>query len=417
MTKCIYSLTDQAIQLLFSKELADAYRASPKCFTRRRLMGFAEIMGVILNLSKKSLQLEVDGFMELLDPSMEKPMTKQAFSKARLNILPGAFMKLFETNVHAMFKDDFFKRFKGWRVFAIDGTELQLPKHGNNLPEFRHNSAHSLPHARASILCDALSGFIAHAAIDTTAVGERELAIEHLEYFLHFKTANDLIVFDRGYPSKEFIGYLNANGVKYLMRVPKGFSSVADASAQRDFTVDVLGTDVRAVRVDLPSGEAELLFTNLGTDEFKTDEFLSLCHFRWGVEGKYNLLKNKLDIESFSGRSLHTVLQDFWATMFLANIAAGAKRDADSAIEGEIADGGRKLKYEEYRANENLLIGRLKDNFIMILFEDDGLKRTILMRKLIDRIASHWVPVRPGRSFPRRPDSHKRIANRQRKAL
>jgi hypothetical protein len=154
VTKCIYSLTDRASKLLFSKELVNAYRSCAKCFTRNRRMGFAKIMGVILNFSKKSLQLELDNFMELLDPAIEKPMTKQAFSKARLNIM-----------------------------------------------------------------------------------------------------------------------------------------------------------------------------------------------------------------------------------------------------------------------NENLLIGSLKDNFIRILFEDDGLKRTILMQKLIDRVASHWVPVRPGRSFPRRPDSHKRIANRQRKAL
>jgi len=53
----------------------------------------------------------------------------------------------------------------------------------------------------------------------------------------------------------------------------------------------------------------------------------------------------------------------------------------------------------------------------MILFEEDAFKRVVLLQKLIDRIASRWVPVIPGRSFPRRPDTHKRIACRQRKAL
>jgi hypothetical protein len=383
-------------------------------------MRFAEVMGVILNFSKKSLQLEIDGFMELLDPSIEKPITKQAFSKARLNILPSAFIELFESGVAGIFGGDFFKRLKGWRIFAVDGAELQLPKHGSNLPEFQHNSAHSLPHARASILCDVLSGFIAHAAMDTTAAGERELALRHLAFFEPLRGSRDLILFDRGYPSKEFIRHLDDHGFKYLMRVPKGFSPEADASPESDFGIRVLGCDVRAVKVALPSGEMETLFTNLAESEFKTEEFLSLYHLRWGVEGRYNFLKNKLDIESFSGRSLHTVLQDFWAAMFLSNMAAGAKRDADSAIEEMVAskkEAGKPLKYEEYRANENLMAGRLKNNLIMILFEENGAKRVLLFQKLVERISARYVPVVPGRSFPRRPDSHKRIANRQRKAL
>jgi hypothetical protein len=411
----VLPLANKAIKFLFSKELPAEHRSSPECFTRNRLMGFAKIMGVILNFPKKSLQLEVNGFMKLLDPAIEKPMTKQAFSKARHNILPSAFKELFESGVETVFEEDLISRHKGWRVFAIDGTELQLPSHGDNLPGFRHNSEHSLPHARASILCDVITGFIIHAAMDTTAKSERSMAMEHLEFFKPFKRGNDLIVFDRGYPSKELIKHLSDNGFKYLMRVPKGFCHAADASPECDFKVQILGCDARSVKVVLPSGETELLFTNLGEDEFKTGEFMELYHLRWGIEVKYNFLKNKLDIESFSGRTLLTVLQDFYATMFLSNMANGFRLDANEAIrEG---NAGKELKHDEYAANENLMIGGLKDNLIMILFEEDGTKRVLLFQKLLERISRHYVPVIPGRSFPRRPDSHKRIANKPRKAL
>ncbi|MDR2732493.1 MAG: hypothetical protein LBB36_04665 [Fibromonadaceae bacterium] len=101
-------------------------------------------------------------------------------------------------------------------------------------------------------------------------------------------------------------------------------------------------------------------------------------------------------------------------------MATGLRRDADIAIADMIACKqavGAELKYEEYRANENLMIGRLKNNLIMIFFEKDAAKRALLFQKLVERISAHYVPVIPGRSFPRRPDSHKRIANRQRKAL
>jgi hypothetical protein len=246
------------------------------------------------------------------------------------------------------------------------------------------------------------------------------MAMEHLELFKALKGDRDLIIFDRGYPSKELIKYLNDHGFKYLIRAYKGFNPDADASAEQDFIVQILGCDVRVVRVPLSTGKIELLFTNLGQDEFKAEEFHALYHLRWGAETKYNALKNKFEVESFSGRSLHTVLQDFWATMFLSNIAAGFKRDADSAVKEMVEakkEAGKPLKHEEYKANENLMIGRLKNNLIMILFEEDPYKRAALWQRLTDRIASRYIPVIPGRSFPRRPDSHKRIANRPRRAL
>jgi len=415
VTKYALLLANATIKLLFSKEFLERSRVSPTCFIRNRLMCFAKIMGVILNFSKKSSQLEVDGFMELLDSAIEKPMTKQAFSKARHKINPGAFIELFESGVDTILKANMFGRFKGRRVFAIDGTELQLPEHGDNLPAFKHNSAHSLPHARASMLCDAVSGFIVHASIATTAVGERELALEHLRHFLPHIKDDDLFLFDRGYPSKEFITFLRTNGIRHIMRVPKGFNAEVDASTERDFTVEIAGFEVRVVKLPMPKGETGIFFINLLADKIPAEEVLSFYHLRWGAETKYNSLKNKLDIESFSGRTLITVMQDFYATVLLSNIVATAKIDA-----GRIAaarNEGKELKYEEYAVNENLLIGRFRNNLIKIFFEKDGRVRALLFEKLLDIISRRTIPIIPGRSFPRRPDSHKRIANRQRKAL
>ena len=414
MTKYALLLANAAIALLFSKEFLSRHRVSPNCFTRLRRMGFASVVGACLNFSKKSLQLEVDGFMELLDPSLEKPMTKQAFSKARHKILPGAFIELFEAGVETVLDSDMLKRRNGYRVFAIDGTELQLPEHGGNLPAFKHNSKHSLPHARASTLCDVLSGFIVHASISTTAANERSMALEHLEYFKRRMQDKDLFLFDRGYPSHDFIKYLRVNGIRHLMRVSTHFNAEIDRSAERDFTVEIAGFEVRVVKIPMPKGDTGMFITNLGADKLPVDDILSLYHLRWGIETKYNTLKNKLDIECFSGRTLVSVLQDFYSTLFLSNIVAAAKMDANR-IAGE-RNAGKELKYE-HAVNENLLIGRFKNNLVKIFFEKDGHVRALLFEKLLEAVSRSTVPIIPGRSFPRRPDSHKRIANRQRKAL
>jgi len=66
--------------------------------------------------------------MELTDPEIERPMTKQAFSKAWHKISPDAFRELFEMAGELAFEQNAFRRYKGYRIFDVDGTESQLPK-------------------------------------------------------------------------------------------------------------------------------------------------------------------------------------------------------------------------------------------------------------------------------------------------
>ena len=59
----------------------------------------------------------------------------------------------------------------------------------------------------------------------------------------------------------------------------------------------------------LDTGEVEVLLTNL-TENF---DFKHLYFLRWGVEIEYDVLKNALEIENFSGRTETAIKQDFYA--------------------------------------------------------------------------------------------------------
>ena len=74
------------------------------------------------------------------------------------------------------------------------------------------------------------------------------------------------------------------------------------------------------------------MITNLDRNEFKTEEFQKLYHLRWGIETKYNTIKNKLCLEDFSGKTVISILQDFYATMYLANLVAAIKGETDEQI-------------------------------------------------------------------------------------
>lgn len=98
------------------------------------------------------------------------------------------------------------------------------------------------------------------------------------------------------------------------------------------------------------------MITNLGED-FTKEELTKLYNLRWGIESKYDDLKNKLQIEIFSGIDNICILQDFYSTMFLSNILAYI--EADCAEEIENINSSERNKHE-YRINTNHAIFILK---------------------------------------------------------
>jgi hypothetical protein len=78
----------------------------------------------ILNLARKTLQLELNIFTKNLTC---KDITKQAFSKARMNLNPIIFKFFNDTFVSEFYTDNDFKTLYGYRILAVDGSRIQLP--------------------------------------------------------------------------------------------------------------------------------------------------------------------------------------------------------------------------------------------------------------------------------------------------
>ncbi|MCI5844517.1 MAG: hypothetical protein MRZ94_01920, partial [Oscillospiraceae bacterium] len=97
---------------------------------------------------------------------------------------------------------------------------------------------------------------------------------------------------------------------------------------------------VRIVKFVLPSGEIETLMTNLF--DLNEAEFKVLYFKRWHIEVKYDVVKNKLEMPCFGGFSENMIMQDFWISMYLANMAAIAKNEADEKIKAERMDSENK---------------------------------------------------------------------------
>lgn len=382
---------------------------SPKSFTRKRKMGFTSIIVFLLNFIKKSLSHELDSYNELMKEE-KQPMSKAAFSKARNKISENAFRELFELSSNTAMEIDAFKRFKGHRVFAIDGSQIQLENTKELHKEFsKEVSNKKQSRARASIMCEVLDGVVIDARLASIHTDERSMALKHLEWYEKNAQKNDIIIFDRGYPSHEMIAILSGMKCKYIMRLPKGFNSKIDNSTNKDFYIKIEVNkkvyNVRVIKLELPTGETEVLITNLLRMSFSHSEFVELYFLRWPVETKYNTVKNKLLLETFSGRTPLAIKQDFYATMYLANITAFAKIETDRSI--SVEQENKELKYK-YETNEKMLIGKLKNKLILALICDNSFERQEILDEIIEKASRHRTPLRPNRHFDRGNPSHKK---------
>jgi IS4 transposase len=63
-----------------------------------------------------------------------------------------------------------------------------------------------------------------------------------------------------------------------------------------------------------------------------------LYYLRWGVEIEYDVLKNTLEIENFSGRTETAIRQDFHIHIIASNMLAASFWEAQETVDREHND-------------------------------------------------------------------------------
>ncbi len=391
---------------ILTKKIAEAEetkreaRTKPSYFTRIRKMSFSELVYYILHPGKESTRLGLTRFYEMIGKAGIK-MSEQAFSKARSHFSHWPFEKMVRETTAEEYRDEDTRTWNGYYLFAIDGTTVALPDKPSLCKSFggsgrKKDSAT----ASASILYDIENDWIADAAIEPYPTAERTQAMGHILRLKELGIASQsLVLFDRGYPEAKFLAFLQANGIHFLMRCKRKWNRTVEETKSDDFRLNLnQEVSLRVIRVWLPSGEVETLITNLF--DLPCDLFMPLYFLRWPVETKYDILKNKLELCNFTGCSPNAILQDFWASIHLANIVALAKAEADLAIQTSRAASDNQYTYQ---ANTAQLIGTLKDRFIRACFLRGDRPRRCAIQNIIDEITCAVSPVRPNRSFVRNP--------------
>ena len=366
-------------------------RLKPQYFTRNRKLPFQKLLKYLLSMHKSSTQSALNNFLEREDITM----SQQALSKARSKFDHTPFLKLFTAVRNAFYGAEYIDSLRKYHnkfLLAIDGSDTALPNLPSLIEKFGGTgSKASSPTARMSIAYDVLNDFIIDAAFTPLNVSERDHAKSHIESvgkIIDLK--NSIFIMDRGYASQELIEIF-AEKSYYLFRLRTKFNNDIDALPLGSHIISMYDNlKVRIVKFALPSGEIETLITNLF--DLDESEFKELYFKRWRIEVEYDVVKNKLELPCFGGFSENVIMQDFWITMYLANMVAIIKNEADQEIAEERKD--KENKYE-YQANVNTLIGSMRDRFADAVFSRNPAHRQKKLERIMAEVKKSVVPIRP----------------------
>jgi len=389
-------------------------RKNLKAFTRKRSMGFADALCFQLDMRKTTLQTRLNLYFQQKGGD---PISQQAFSKLRANYDHSPFVTMVrEMTLGEYSEESETPQWNGYYVFAVDGTILQLPRTDEMREEFgTQGHGHICPCAGVSVLFDVCNGWALDPIFERSDRNERVACAHHIEYLcetLPHVAQNSILLVDRGYPSYDLLGLMQAKGLKFLARCSsESFPVVNNAPMGSSIVMLQKGKGrkisfrIRVFKFLLPSGEIETLATNLF--DLSDSDLPALYHMRWGVETAYHRLKRELCVENFSGKTPNSVRQDFWASIVLLNLVSSFQKEADEIVAERHKD--KNVKHS-YRARTSDLIITLRDRFVFLTLSGPSPftdRELLSILKAISRVVS---PVRPGRSFPRPKGAH-HVAN------
>ena len=303
----------------------------------------------------------------------------------------------------------------GRRVFAVDGTKVNLPralvKNGYSRPT---PSAH-YPQGLGSCLYNVMTR-MPHDFGLYSYKDERRCAREHLKTIV----SGDVVVYDRGYFSYAMLHRHLSTGVHAVFRLKRKLYSVIEdfwASAETDNVITLMPegnarTQIERVNPKLEikplqlrlvkyciDGKSYCLATTLMDVGITEKDFQDVYHARWGVEELYKISKQILSVEQFHAKSERGVKQEFYAQFALISVNRTIAHYADRTRPEPIREPLAVSSPPPRRTNFKSLIANVLGNLESLLYSGATFIRSL--PRVVANAVKRFLPVRDGRKFPR----------------
>jgi hypothetical protein len=401
-----------------------SHKGTNKAFTRDRVLTFPIVFMQILRKTVKSLQLSLNELF--MSKHIELPVSASAYTQARNKFKHTAFVELNNDIVNLFYSDDNIKKWRGYRCIGVDGSKIILPNGVDIEAEYGaiaiRNQSMSSQFSQAIFEChyDVLNHIAVQCHLAHGLSYEVNLAIQ----MLRDTTRQDLLIYDRAYASYEFLATLIQQDKTYLIRCPgssfKAIQSLINDSKNWSKVVTLkpsstqkknikekglpLEIKVRFITVVLSTGEVEILVTSLMDSDISRDDFKWLYGMRWGVETFYSRVKGRLCLENFTGKTVESVKQDFWSTIFISNFETIATEGVEEEMNFS------RQSTQEKKVNAAVSFNTIKNMAFEIFTNNSNQEESV--QKMILLFRKKPILQRPERkSPPRRKTSDLRSYN------
>jgi hypothetical protein len=421
-TNLYASLINLLNNIISSNQFVNQHKLHPKAFTRNRSLTFKTTILFLINLLKSSIQNELDKFFKTITHSElpERVVTSSAFTQARKKLSHKAFVELDKAQVKYFYDNHNYNRWHGFRLIAIDSSTLILPKNEETIKEFGQfsHSPKTTPvvMGRVSQYYDVLNNISIESILSPLSKGELDLAAEHIKA----ADKDDLLLFDRGYNAFWLFNMILSRQTNFCVRINTSWWKAAQellSSGLREGIFKIYPTQeakkkseklslpaepigLRFILIELPDGAKEMLATSLQNKEkYPYEFFADLYHNRWPVEESYKVMKSRIEMENFTGKSSEAVRQDYHARIFTTNLTSILSFPVNERIKK------KKNKYV-YQLNWTQAIARMKDSIVLLFIRENIQK---IIKILHNLFFSNSEPIRPNRKFQRkkfRPKNH-----------
>lgn len=298
------------------------------------------------------------------------------------------------------------KLWQGRRVLAVDGVSLRMPHVQPCFDAFGKQCDQNKKHyciAQGSLLFDVLNHMALALQVQSYPNCERTLLLDQLPH----TRSGDVLLLDRGYPAFWVFQALQTAKLDCVVRIEPRLWHQFSAFARSGLDEQILLLEpsakmikvcrirnlpetpirMRAIRLTLPNGSIAILATTLL--DVPAADIVALYRLRWRIEEEIKHLKCRLEIERFTGLTLHAVMQDLYAALLLANLDALLSGAAYAQLSGE--------------PRRSMLVPRVRATALLLSF---------LPRLLLQLIVPDWKAItstlmssaqlaRPSRSAPR----------------
>jgi hypothetical protein len=390
-----------------------------KDFTRKRKLGFADMLTFLLGISKGTLRGEL---LAAKGYAVDTP-SASAFIQQRDKILPIAFEFLLQEFTRSLSN---MKTHNGYRLLAVDGSDLHTPTNPQEPGCFFSGTlgekGYNLLHLNA--LYDLCNGIYADALIQSSRGCNEHEALTRMVDRSHI-TGKTIIIADRGYESYNNLAHIERKGWYYLIRIKDnpcgGILAGLNLPATGEFDSDIsriltrkqtkevrahpeiyrrlmqdshfdfldLHKDVyypisfRIVRFKVRDELYETVITNLDRAAFSPSKLKTIYRLRWGIETAFRTLKYTLGLLFFHSKKAEYIAQEIFAKLTMYNFSQWIASSATLRP--------KNTRYDQ-RVNFSQAVQICRHFFLCRNAHPPDVEALIL---------TNPQPVRPGRCFPR----------------